>query len=75
MTMRRGTVLRVWGVPLLLMAATALGLVAALLGDGVWDALSWAALGVPLATVCWYAFARRSARHARCTGGVSLRRR
>lgn len=36
-----------WGIfraPLLLGLATLAGLLAALLGDGVWDALSWALL-------------------------------
>lgn len=47
--------LRVFGAPLLLMASSILGLLAALFGDGVWDALSWAALGVPLAVIVRYA--------------------
>jgi heme exporter protein D len=30
---------------------TALGLVAALIGDGIWDVFSWIALGIPVATL------------------------
>jgi len=41
----------VFRTPLCLGAATAVGLVSALLGDGVWDALSWLALLAPLAAV------------------------
>jgi len=33
--------------PLLIAVVSSVGLVSALLGDGVWDALSWAALGIP----------------------------
>ena len=39
---------RVFGMPLLLALISLLGLVSALLGDGVWDALSWLALGIPV---------------------------
>ena len=38
-------------VPAALWALTAVGLVAALVGDGAWDAVSWAALAAPLAEV------------------------
>jgi hypothetical protein len=33
--------------------------VAALLVDGVWDRLSWSALGVPIAVCAWYTLRRR----------------
>lgn len=33
--------------PLLVGVVSLVGLVSALVGDGVWDALSWLALGVP----------------------------
>ena len=42
---------RVWPIPIALASLTALGLVSALVGDGVWDAVSWVALAVPVA-VC-----------------------
>lgn len=46
----RGEV-RVWPVPIVLAVLSALGLVAALLGDGFADVVSWIALGVPLVVV------------------------
>ena len=43
--MRRST----FAIPVLLALASAIGLVAALTGDGWRDALSWAGLGLPVA--------------------------
>lgn len=42
---------RVWLWPLLIGIASAIGLFSALLGDGMWDALSWATLAIPVAVV------------------------
>ncbi len=39
----------VWRGPVILGAASACGLLSALLGDGAWDGLSWLALGAPVA--------------------------
>ncbi|BBP80889.1 MULTISPECIES: hypothetical protein [unclassified Pseudomonas] len=39
--------MRIFAVPALLAALTATGLVGALLGDGIWDALAWVGLGIP----------------------------
>ena len=46
---------RIFRIPIVLALATAVGLVAGLLGDGVWDAVSWFGLGAPLlvALACW----------------------
>ena len=38
---------KVFGTPTVIALLSATGLFAALLGDGVWDALSWLGLGVP----------------------------
>lgn len=38
---------RIFAWPALIAALGAAGLFAALLGDGVWDALAWLGLGVP----------------------------
>lgn len=38
---------RIFAWPALIGALSALGLFAALLGDGVWDGLSWLGLGLP----------------------------
>ena len=43
-----------WGMPILLGVATAIGLVAGLLGDGWWDLVSVAGLGVPVAVGIWH---------------------
>lgn len=40
----------VFGMPTLIALLGAAGLFAALLGDGWWDALAWAGLGLP----AWY---------------------
>ena len=52
------TALRVWAWPAGLAVLSAVGLLSALLGDGAWDALSWAALGLPIAVASWYALRR-----------------
>lgn len=59
--MSRGTVggpLRIWGMPLLLGALTGFGLLAALLGSGVWHGLSWLALLAPVAVAAVYSLRR-----------------
>ncbi len=44
---------KVYGSPLILAAITICGLLSALFGDGVWDALSWFALAIPLVVTVW----------------------
>lgn len=48
-TLRKWT----WALPLLTGAVTMVGLVAALIGDGVWDVLSAVALALPSAVTLW----------------------
>ncbi len=48
--------LKVFAVPIVLGVLSAIGLLAALLGDDWWDAVSWAALGIPCAVMAWYWF-------------------
>jgi hypothetical protein len=50
----RASFRRVFAIPLLLAALSAIGLLAALIGDDFWDALSWLGLGVPIAVILWY---------------------
>ncbi len=50
---------RVFGVPLLLAVATVIGLVSALLADGIWDALSWITLALPMVVAAWAIWLRR----------------
>ena len=52
-----------FAVPVVLWALTAVGLLAALLGDGWWDAASWVTLAVPVLVVL--------ARAARARGGAA----
>jgi ABC-type transporter Mla maintaining outer membrane lipid asymmetry permease subunit MlaE len=51
----------IFAMPLLLALVSAVGLASALLGDGIWDALSWLTLGalVALPIVCWRISRRR----------------
>ncbi|WP_338761946.1 hypothetical protein [Massilia sp. METH4] len=51
--------LRLWGVPIMLAILTAIGLVAALLGDGVWDAVSGVALGLPVLVGIWHSLRKQ----------------
>jgi hypothetical protein len=45
---------RIWRGPAIVASLTAIGLVSALVGDGLWDVLSWFALFCPLAVAAWY---------------------
>lgn len=49
----------VFRVPLILGVLSVVGLISALLADGVWDVVSWCALGVPLLVVVWALWYRR----------------
>lgn len=51
-----------WRRPLQLAALTMIGLIAALLGTGVWRVLSWICLAIPLAAGMRCLFARPEAR-------------
>jgi hypothetical protein len=48
--------LQVFAVPIVLGVLSAVGLVAALLGDSVWDVVSWLTLGVPCIVMAWFWF-------------------
>jgi hypothetical protein len=39
---------QIFAVPLLVAVVSIVGLASALVGDGWWDAVSWATLGVPI---------------------------
>lgn len=54
--------IRVFGAPLLLTLVSAIGLLSALLGDDLWDVLSWVALATPVAVIVWCV--ARAGRHA-----------
>lgn len=49
---------QIWGMPIILALVSAGGLLSALLGNGFWDAASWVALLVPIATPLTYGLRR-----------------
>ena len=49
---------QIWGIPIVLGLLTIVGLLVALVGDGVWDLVSVAALAVPVGVGAWCAFRR-----------------
>jgi hypothetical protein len=59
---------RVWKIPVALAILTCVGLVAALVADGFWDAVSWIGLGIPIAVVLWFAWLAPWRRGARGPG-------
>ncbi|HWB14792.1 MAG TPA: PepSY-associated TM helix domain-containing protein [Vicinamibacterales bacterium] len=64
---QRGTDGPLWRMPIVLAVTIGVGLVSALLGDGIWDALSWLCLAAPIVIV---------ARHlGRAATGASARSR
>lgn len=50
---------QLWLWPVLLGVLTATGLFTALVSEGWGDVWSWVALGVPVAVMAWFSFARR----------------
>ncbi len=48
------TTRQIWASPIVLGIISAIGLVSALLGDSIWDALSWVTLTAPVAAVLWF---------------------
>ncbi|HEV8391498.1 MAG TPA: hypothetical protein VGQ35_16725 [Dongiaceae bacterium] len=56
----RLTLRQVFAAPLAIAVLSGVGLTSALLGDDIWDVLSWLALAVPVAVILWY-WPRRSA--------------
>ena len=57
--MRQLTLRQIFAAPLALAALTAVGLIAALVGDDTWDAASWLMLGAPVAVSLWYGWGQR----------------
>ena len=39
---------QIFGAPLVIAVVSTVGLISALVGDGWWDAVSWAGLGLPV---------------------------
>lgn len=45
---------QIWSTPIALGLMSCVGLLAALLSDGIGDAVSWVALATPIAVAAWY---------------------
>ncbi len=45
---------KLWGMPILLGLLSGIGLLSALLDDGLWDWVSWLSLGIPAVLMGWY---------------------
>jgi len=41
-------------VPLAIVVLSIVGLISALVGDDIWDVLSWLTLAVPVAVILWF---------------------
>lgn len=54
MSNKRKTLWQIFRAPLLLGLLSLIGLVGALVGDGLFDLLSWVTLGSALAVIAWY---------------------
>jgi len=52
------TGIQIWALPVLLGLVSACGLTAALLFDGIGDAVSWLALAAPVVAALWYGVRR-----------------
>jgi hypothetical protein len=71
---RRRSFREIFEVPIILAVITVAGLLSALLGDGIWNVLSWFALSIPLAVIVFCA-SRPSRRVVVGTDPTGLRRR
>ncbi|MBR2120836.1 MAG: hypothetical protein IJ935_19780 [Afipia sp.] len=55
---RRQTNGQIFAIPLVLGVLSIVGLVSALVGDGLWDGVSWLTLTIPI-LLCGYFFLKR----------------
>jgi hypothetical protein len=51
--------MRIWGWPLVIAVVSMVGLLAGLVGDGGWDSLAAACLGLPVALTVWLGLIQR----------------
>ncbi|WP_133491992.1 hypothetical protein [Alcanivorax sp. 24] len=56
---RHNTPARIFAVPAMIALTSLIGLIAALLGDGVLDVVSWVGLAVPVVMIGWAMVKRR----------------
>jgi hypothetical protein len=55
-SIRRRSIRQIFVVPLIVAILSAIGLVSALVGNGVWDGVSWSALLIPIALCAYFLF-------------------
>lgn len=48
------TVIQIWGAPIALGLISTIGLITALVSNGIGDVMSWIALATPIAVVFWH---------------------
>lgn len=60
MSRRTSTSRRVFAIPTAIAVVSLVGLITALLGDGLNDWISWIGLGAPLAVLLWALLRRRA---------------
>lgn len=53
------TLTQIFAAPLVIAIVSTVGLISALVGDGWWDAVSWAALGLPVLLYLLFIWQRR----------------
>jgi hypothetical protein len=51
---------QIFAMPIVLGVLSAIGLLAALLGDGIWDTVSWLTLAYPISILCRHVWRRAS---------------
>ena len=56
---RHLSLIAVFAIPAAVAVLSLIGLVAALVGDGVWDVIGWIGLGVAVAVLGWALITRR----------------
>jgi uncharacterized protein YvpB len=54
MQQTKSTFAKVWSTPIIIGICSAVGLLAALTGDGIWDVTSWLTLGFPVVITTWF---------------------
>lgn len=56
---RQPALVRTFAVPALIALVSSVGLVAALLGDGAFDMISWLGLAIPVGAIAWAMLKKR----------------
>lgn len=50
----KSTFRKVWEIPVIIGIFSLIGLLTALVGDGLYDLLSWILLGIPVLIIIWF---------------------